>query len=351
MTLKKRRIIFLFCGIFFLVLAPILLFYSLGYRLDKNFRIGRTGGLYVSSPVSGSEIFVKNKQEKKTNILQNGLFLQNLKTGIYPILITKDGYWPWLKNLEIKEGLVTETRAILVSKNPAGEMILKGNFSAIWASPNDNILLLEENKAGGVYATFYLPDTKTFLTSASSETAKLLSFKSGISKTFWGNETILLKGEKNVIRAAFDFSRQTVKASLEPIDDFSIDHKKEKLTLRKKERLWQDDKVNAIWLEWLADKESIPYYLCDIKPCENTSYLISNFRFPIKNADFFPGRRDVVLAATYNSVFTLEIDNRGGRLSFPIYKGKEPTFAVFPNEQKVYIIDDGAFFVVSLEEK
>ena len=96
MTLKKRRIIFLFCGIFFLVLAPILLFYSLGYRLDKNFRIGRTGGLYVSSPVSGSEIFVKNKQEKKTNILQNGLFLQNLKTGIYPILITKDGYWPWL---------------------------------------------------------------------------------------------------------------------------------------------------------------------------------------------------------------------------------------------------------------
>ncbi|MBU4087070.1 MAG: hypothetical protein KKB21_05845, partial [Nanoarchaeota archaeon] len=71
----------------FLILAPILLFYTLGYRIDSSFKIGRTGGLYVSSPLSGSEIFVKNKPERKTNILQSGLFLQNLIGGVYPVLV------------------------------------------------------------------------------------------------------------------------------------------------------------------------------------------------------------------------------------------------------------------------
>lgn len=350
MTLRKRRIIMVVSILAFLILAPILLLYTLGYRIDSSFRIGRTGGLYVSSPLSGSEIFVKNKLERKTNILQSGLFLQNLIGGVYSVLVTKESYWPWLKNLEIKEGMVTEARAILMPRNPKGELLLKGSFSNVWASPYQKLLLLEEKKTDGIHATFYLPATNTFLTNATPETAKFLSFKTGISKIFWGEEAILLKGEKNVVRAAFDFNNQIVKALLEPINDFPVNNKQEKFEPRKKERLWQDNQANAIWIEWLDDKKQIPYYLCDAKPCENTNYLISNFRLPVKNADFSPGRRDAVIAAVSNVVFVLEADGRAGRLSFPIYKGKDPTFASFFNDKKIYILDDGALYAVSLEQ-
>lgn len=350
MTLRKRRIIFAISALLFFVLAPLLLLYTVGYRIDNRFKIGRTGGLYVSSPFSGSEIYIKNRLEKKTNIIQSGIFRQNLISGIYQILVTKEGYWPWLKPLNIQEGLVAEARAVLIPQNPKGDALLRGNFSAIWASPYNKILLLEENKADGVYATFYLPGTNTFLTSAAPETSRLLSFKNEISKIFWEEGAILLKSENRIIRVVFDLNSQTVKTSLEPISDFPVNHKTDKFSRNKKQHLWQDNKANAIWLEWLGEKGSIPQYLCEAKPCEETIYLISNFRFPIKNTDFLPGRRDVIIASVHNAVFALEIDGRGGRLSFPIYKGKEPTFAVFPDEEKVYVLDNGVMSGVNLLE-
>ncbi len=349
LTLRKRRIFLGISVLAFLILMPILLLYTLGYRLDSHFRMGRTGGIYVSSPLSGSEIFVKNKLEKKTNIIQGGLFLQNKPVGSYPITITKEEYWPWFKDLNVREGIVTEARAVLIPKNPKGNAILKGNFSAVWASPFDRILLLEEEKAGKIYATFYSPETDTFLTPFSAETKNLLSFKNGVKKISWESGTLLLKGEKNIVQAVFNFSDQTVKASLKAINDFPVDNKTEKLSRRQKERLWQDNRANAIWIEWLGDKNAIPYYICDIKPCEATNYLISNFGFSIKNADFLPDRRDVIIAAVQNTVFALEIDERGGRLSFPIYKGKNPTFAVFSGEQKVYVLDEGILFAINLD--
>ena len=174
-------------------------------------------------------------------------------------------------------------------------------------------------------------------------------FKKGISKIFWENGAVLLKGEKNVIRAVFNMDNQTVKATLEAVSDFPVDHKTDRLSANQKQHLWRDNKANAIWVEWLEEKENTPYYLCDKKPCEDTKYFISNFSYPVKNADFMPGRRDIIMAAVQNSVFILEVDGRGGRMSFPIYKGKDPTFAVFQDEKKAYVLDDGVLSAVNFE--
>lgn len=359
MTLRKRRIILLISCLVFLGAAPLLLLYTAGYKITSNFLISRTGGLYVSSPLSGSEIFVKNKKEKETNILQSGLFLQNLSPGNYPIIVAKEGFWPWQKTLNIKEGLVAEARAFLIPMNPKGRVLLKGRFENFWASSYDKVLLLEENKSSGWRITFYLPDTDTFLTNDSLKTAKLLSFKNSISKIFWEDKAVLLMEEKEIIRVTFNFDNQTVSASLLEIDDISVNpirekfsngvnNKYEKISERKKERIWQNNQTNEIWLEWLGDKDFIPYYLCDTKPCP-TTYLIASFRSPIKNVDFFPGRRDLLATAVQNSVFALETDKRGGQLMQPIYKGKDPTFAVFSSEKIIYVLDNGALLAVNLE--
>ncbi len=348
MTLHKRRIILAICSLVFLAIAPFLLLYCLGYRLDRNFKIGRIGGLYVSSPISGSKIFVKNIYEKTTNILQSGVFLQNLSEGNYQILVEKEGYWPWVKNLNIKEGLVAEARAFLIPQTPEGKILLKGLFSAVWASPYNKILLLEE-KNNGRQATFYLPDSNTFLTPFSATTTKLLSFETEISKIFWEDGAVLLGDGKKTIRAIFNLGNGTVNASIEPINAISVNHKYEKFTNQKKERLWRDDKTKEIWFEWLGDKTAIPYYLCESKPCESTVYLISSFSFPPKNAEFFPGRRDLLITAVQNAVFALELDKRGGQLTRPIYKGKDPTFTVFPNEKKAYVLDEGVLIAINLE--
>ncbi len=351
MTLRKRRIILWLSALAFITIAPALLFYANGYRLAENFRISKTGGLYVSSPISGSEIYVKEELEKKTNIFQSGLFLQSLSSGTYPILVAKDGFWPWVKDIKVKEGMVAETRAFLIPQSPEGKVLLRGNFSSVWASPYNKVLLLEEKKYQSKKATFYLPDTDTFLIDDSASTAKFLFFKNGILKISWQDGAIFLGAdeEKNTIKTTLNLNDQTVSAFSDKNTVISANEKYERFTTKKDQRLWWDNKTNEIWVEWLGDKNSIPYYLCDAKPCENTSYLISVFHFPIKNADFFPGRKDLIIAAVQNSVFALEIDGRGGRLSRPIYKGKDPTFAVFPAEKKVYVLDEGILSAVNLE--
>ena len=353
MTLRKRRIIFAVSSLLFFIIAPALLLYSQGYRIDSHFRVSKTGGLYISSPVPGSEIFVQNHLKKTTNFLQTGLFIQDLPEGNYQILVNKNDYWPWLKTLNVKESLVAEARAFLIPKNPEGKVLLRGQFNAVWASPYNRVLLLEEKKGNNRKITFYLPDTNTFLIPASSTTTKLLSFKNEFSKISWDNNAVILEENKNknVIRASFDFNSGTVSALPESFNAISasVNDKYEKFAYQKKERLFWDDKNNSIWLEWLGDKNAIPYYICDNRPCDSTNYLIATFpSSPIKNVDFFPGRRDIIIIAIQNKVFALEIDGRGGRVSQPIYKGKDPVFAAFPDEKKVYILDDGILYVVNL---
>jgi hypothetical protein len=349
MTLRKRRIILALASLIFFILVPALLLYAHGYRLNSDFQISKTGGLYVSSPVSGSEIFVKNDLKKTTNILQAGLFLQNLSEGAYQVLVAKEVYWPWLKTLNVKESLVAEARAFLIPRNPKGKVLLRGHFETVWASPYNKILLLEENKAGVRKMTFYAPRTDTFLTSISATTTKLLSFKNEFSKISWKDNSVLLAENKNAVQATFNLDNGTVSASPEVLAVVSIDDRYEKFSYQNKQHLFWNNENNEIWLEWLGDKDSIPYYICDIKPCESTAYLIAAFSSPIKNADFFPGRRDLIIVAVQNGIFALEIDERGGRIRQPIYKGKDPTFAVFPNEKKVYVLDEGVLSAINLD--
>ncbi len=349
MTLRKRRIIMAFLVLAFFILAPMLLLYTLGYRINSQFKFGRTGGLYVASPVAGAEIFVENKKEKETNIFQSGLFLQNLAEGGYKVAVTKEGYWPWQKILNVKEGLVAEARALLIPQTPEGLILLKGNFSSLWASPYNKILLLEENKPEGKKTVFYLPETNTFLTNVSATTTQLLTLGGGISEIFWEDGSVVLKGWKNTVRATFDLNKGTVSASREPDAKIPVNYKYQRFNSQNTERLWFDDKTNEVWIEWLADKTMIPYYLCDTKPCESTNYLMSNFKFPVKSADFFPGRKDIIIVAVQNGVFALEMDGRGGRIMQPIYKGKDPGFAVFSSVKKIYVLDSGVLLAVNLE--
>lgn len=351
MTLRKRRLVLLLSFIAFAIIAPILLFYANGYRLGDNFKISKTGGLYIYSPLSGSEIYVKDNLEKKTNILQAGLFLQNLASGTYPVFVAKEGFWPWSKNLHVQAGMVAEARAFLIPQNPEGKFILKGLFTAMWSSPYEKIILLEETKANFEKMNFYLPDTNTFLTDVSSTTAQLLYFKKGVTKISWQEDGILLTEAETgkIISVKFNLNDQVVSASVGQNDTSPANDEHEKFTASKNERLWWNDKNNEIWVEWLGDKNSIPYYLCGNRPCPETKYLISNFNAEIKNAEFFPGRKDLIIVASGNGVFALELDGRGGRISQPIYKGKSPTFAAFPAEKKIYVLDDGNLSVINLD--
>lgn len=271
MTLRSRRIILAFSILAFLIMVPLVLLYTSGYRMGSDFHLIKTGGFYVSSPVSGSQIFVDGQLEKETNILQSGFFMQNLKPGTYSVLVAKEGYWPWIKKLNIKEQMVTEARALILPREP---------------------------KTAAVSEKDFLPAEAEKYAAIKSEFKKLNSLpKSEIA---------------------------------------------EKFTNHGRERMWWKPEENKVWVEWIGEEESRPYYLNEDKN------LVLDSAFPVRNADFYPGRKDVIIVAVQNGVFAIETDARGGRILQPVYRGIKPVFTLHENDPAIYILDAGTLIKVSL---
>jgi hypothetical protein len=114
---KKRKLYFISLIFVFVVLVPITLLYSSGYRLIDGFKIVKTGGIYVGLVESSAELFLDGKLVKEIGILKNGFFIQDLTPRVYHIIVKKDGYRSWEKVIEVLPQRVSETSAFILPNN------------------------------------------------------------------------------------------------------------------------------------------------------------------------------------------------------------------------------------------
>ncbi|MFH1401878.1 MAG: hypothetical protein ABIG40_02860 [Parcubacteria group bacterium] len=132
MTKKSRTILFYICLFLFLLISPVAVLYSQGYRLDFGREtngkiIVKTGGLFLKIAPGQAEIYIDGELEKKTDFLFGSSLIKNLLPKNYAISVNKENFWPWEKNLKINEKDVTEAKSIvLFPKNP-GFLILTEN--------------------------------------------------------------------------------------------------------------------------------------------------------------------------------------------------------------------------------
>lgn len=363
MTLRKRRILLLISVVVFIIVAPIINLYILGFRINSKFKLTKTGGIYIYSPENGSKIFVNNKFEKETGFIQSGYFVQNLEPGKYSVLVAKEGFWPWQKNIEVKEELVSETRAFLIPKEPEGKTIIRGLFSNLFASPNQKVLLLIENNSKNgknLKINFYAPEKNSFLNPSSLTSLKILSFGK-IVKSKWTENGVIILTEKSLINVSLNLDsliyeaklmdrksadEKTLFAEPEEFVNFkssgnkNFDFNLARLSQRKKELIYWDYNKNTIFFDFANDEKQLPYFIFG----ENNIKLpikIFTFKYPITNIEFLSGRKDIIIVAVRNGIYAMELDGRGGRMIQPIYKGKEPNFATLKGEKKIYILDEG----------
>jgi len=150
MTKKTRSILFLICLFLFLLIAPSVIFYSQGYRIDINSKkITQTGGLFLKIIPKQVEVFIDGKLKKKTDFFFGSALIENLLPKKYKIQVKKEGYYLWEKNLEIREKEVTEAKNIvLIPENPNFGILTK-EVKNFWFSPDEKkIILFEENEKG-----------------------------------------------------------------------------------------------------------------------------------------------------------------------------------------------------------
>jgi hypothetical protein len=108
MTLSFRRKLFVFFVILFILTGIVFIYYSQGYRINfDNFSIQKTGAIYIETYPKNVEIFLNGVNYKdKSGIITSGTLISNVIPKRYRLLIKKDGYYDYEKNIEVFESEV-----------------------------------------------------------------------------------------------------------------------------------------------------------------------------------------------------------------------------------------------------
>lgn len=140
-----RRIFFIFLVVVFFTVAPILILYSMGYRLDlKNKKIIETGVISISVTPREAEVYLNNIRITKSLPIR----LTNRTPGTYNLRISLPGYKTWEKNIDIKSRQTTYIKNISLLKDSLPVPIFnnKNNIESFLPSSDGRFILLTSIK-------------------------------------------------------------------------------------------------------------------------------------------------------------------------------------------------------------
>ena len=150
MTRRIRSILFALFAVLFLVAAPSVVFYSLGWRIDLiNRRIIKTGAMYFKVWPKSADIYLNGKLKKKTDFFFGSALVENLIPRKYSVEVKKDGYQTWKKDLEVQENIATEEKNIILVPSHAVFNILAQGVEKYFLSPDEKKIILMKRDNDG----------------------------------------------------------------------------------------------------------------------------------------------------------------------------------------------------------
>lgn len=156
MSLKTRRIIFIFFVLAFLIISTFAISYASGYKLTfKKKIIEKTGMLILDTKPRGAKIylngepqqlFLKKYFDEKNSYITTPAKIKNLAPGKYEVKMELSGYSSWQKKLEVTGGVSTFAEDVYLFKNNLPVILAEGKISQISLSPNNEYLAVAREK-------------------------------------------------------------------------------------------------------------------------------------------------------------------------------------------------------------
>lgn len=142
MSLKVRYTLLTILITTFIVVAPIIILYTAGYRYNfvKN-KIEKTGLIVVNSEPENATVFINGKEFK----MKTEARIKNLLPDTYLVRVEKEGFHPWEKLLEVKSKLSTFAENIVLFKDALPEQIVSGKIQLSELSNDGKIMAFVEN--------------------------------------------------------------------------------------------------------------------------------------------------------------------------------------------------------------
>jgi hypothetical protein len=108
MLFKTRRRFFYLLFLVFVILGAYLLVNAQGWVLDvKNFRIVKTGALFLKYSPTDAAVRINGKaSDVSPGLFSTGVFVSKLIPGRYEVELSRADYSPWKKTLDVGESVV-----------------------------------------------------------------------------------------------------------------------------------------------------------------------------------------------------------------------------------------------------
>ncbi len=303
---KKRAISWGILFLIFLIVSPLVLYYSFGYRFDDLRGIIKTGGIYIHSDIANTEIFVDGEYFKNNGVLIKNTLIQELDPETpHKIEVRKDGYYNWNKVLTVREGLVTESASMMMPKDIEA-----------------NEILPYVTKDGVATSTSMIQGIKLAKNSEYLKVEKL--FAPAVV-------TPPIKG--SVATTTKEIPKYFTELNISDSD------KLDNLIVRGEEVAWVEN--GDVVIHWIGEKDAFPFYYCKNEICESEKKL--DWKNDIARFDFLPNRDHVLVVLGVDGIWAVEIDDRSERNIQPIFVGNKLDFRINENN-RIVVLQNGSFF-------
>ncbi|MBZ9578393.1 hypothetical protein KJA14_00930 [Patescibacteria group bacterium] len=369
MTKRTRTILFFTCLFLFLSIAPLVVFYSMGYRFDfDSKKIVQTGGFYFKVWPKSVRIYLDGELKKTTDFFFGSAFIENLLPRKYEIQIQKEGHHLWKKTLEIKEKQVTEAKnIILIPKNPSFTILGK-EVEDFFFSPDREKIVLKEEEALKLFEIER--NIKSYLIKdISDQNFKELFFSADSKKillkfeTEHASEDILLSVEYQLLELdkrpfspiRLDFLDSEIKEIFFNPKDSS------KIFFLKNGELFEGD-LEKEEISSLLLKDILAYQILEenIYYLDNSGFIFkTDFSFKFKekiNAVAFPikNETDYQLSILKNFIFLQENKNlylfNSDSKSFEKFFEPVKSLKISPDYKKIVYFSDYEIWILFLED-
>lgn len=295
LTKRKRRILFWFSSIFFVVLLVPVFLFSFGYGIGGGFKIQRTGGIAINASEANAMVAVNIFRRKKTSLLGKNVLIKNLVPGEYEIKVQKEGFWEWEKNLKVESEKVTLREALLVPLEINGE-ILGTTTPAIFAEPK------------------LPPSVKKFWELPRSKEILIL----GEDQKFYRNN----KPENKIATTTLEILKKSQ-------NSFFSEDEQEII-------VWNDKNIE---LFWIGEPDQMPLWM------DKEHYISFSSKIIIGDVRNYPNKADYLISSFENGIFAVEKEKPNNIA--PLYKGKNPKITSL-EQNSLIIFDDGHYIKINL---
>lgn len=324
LTKRQRSTSLIILGLLFIIMAPVIILYSLGYTLDNTFTFKKTGGIFIHSDVSNSSVFIDKEFFKSSGIFTKNTLIQDLVPNKkYLIETQKEGYQSWIKEIYVYPSIVSEGSVLMMPS----KFEIREIFKYVDQEGDATSTLIIKNQSEPTNPEF-VSISELF----GSSTKKII--EKSITPVSTSTASTTLKKQKNNLEIFFD--------------DLQIKNyeKLDNLIINGEEASWiHNGNINLYWMD---DVTSIPYYYCDgeeERVCTNKITL--DWKDTIIKFAYIPGRDDAWMILTQKGIYAVEVDGRTNRNIQNIYMGDNLDFRLTKTDRLI-IKKGSSYFEINL---